>query len=215
MRTSRKITLGAAAVAAAAALAIGGTVAASAHDGAGKGRGEGVKTGFLASLVTDGTLTQTQVDAITESFTAVRDQNRSGMQAEREQARDAALAALVANGTLNQAQADAIAGADRRAMRDLMVNGILDRDVMQAVRDALRSSHTGDREAKQVEMEQARDAALAALVTDGTLTQAQADAVSSAVESAHSERGMGGKGSRHGNGEGKGWGQRGMNGPRA
>lgn len=107
MNTSRRIVMGGVALAAAATLAIGGGTAAFAHDGGGKHRGE--RGGALSSLVTEGTLTQSQVDAIKEALHASRD--RAARQAERQAARDAALSSLVASGTLTQAQADAVASA--------------------------------------------------------------------------------------------------------
>ena len=114
MRTSRKIGIGAAAAITAAALALGGT-AAYAHDN-GKGpRGEGPRGGALTSLVTDGTVTQSQADAVKEALHSSRDDHRAAARGERhaarEAARAAALAGLVADGTLTQAQADAIATA--------------------------------------------------------------------------------------------------------
>ena len=114
MGTARRIGMGAAAAITAAALALGGT-AAYAHDN-GKGpRGEGPRGGALTSLVTDGTLTQAQVDAVKEALHANRDEHRVAARGERhaarEAARAAALAGLVADGTLTQAQADAIATA--------------------------------------------------------------------------------------------------------
>ena len=109
MKTSRRLVMGGVALATAAALAIGGGAVAFAHDGGGKYRGE--RGGVLSSLVTDGTLTQTQVDAIKETLHAGREENRAARQAERQAARDAALSSLVASGTLTQAQADAVASA--------------------------------------------------------------------------------------------------------
>ncbi len=109
MNTSRRIVMGGVALATAAALAIGGGAAAFAHDGGGKHRGE--RGGALSSLVTEGTLTQSQVDAIKEALHAGREEDRAARQAERQAARDAALRSLVASGTLTQAQADAVASA--------------------------------------------------------------------------------------------------------
>ncbi len=207
MKITRTIAIGGAALATAAGLILGGTAAASAHDGAGKARGSG--GAGLSALITDGTVSQAQANAIRDALQANHQANRADHRAEREQARDAALASLVADGTLTQAQADAIKGADRGGMRELLSSGIVDRADLQAVRDALHTAREADREAKHAQREQQRTAALASLVADGTITQAQADAVASAIESAHAERGTGNKG------HGKGAGMRGMKGPRA
>lgn len=111
MKTSRRIALGGVALVTSTALLIGGGAAAFAHDGGNKHRGGGERGGPLASLVTDGTLTQDQLDAIKESLHAGREERRESARADRDAARSAALDSLVAAGTITREQADAIAAA--------------------------------------------------------------------------------------------------------
>lgn len=98
----------AAAVGIVGAVALTGTAAAQAHDnGAGKARGSSP----LSALVTAGTITAADVEAVKAALEADRDANKAEHQAEMKAARDAALASLVKAGTLTQSQADAIAAA--------------------------------------------------------------------------------------------------------
>jgi len=66
---------------AALALSVGSVATASAHDNKGR-KGEGI-TNILSGLVTKGTLTQAQVDAITKAMTDARDAARAAHDAER------------------------------------------------------------------------------------------------------------------------------------
>ena len=211
MKSTRMIVTSGAAIAAATALVLGGSAAANAHDGSGKSGGKG---GALSELVSAGTLTQDEVDAIREAIKTQRETNKAANQAEKQAARDAALAKLVSAGTLTQAQADAIKAADKGGLRELMHDGTIDREARQALRTELRAAHESDRDAKQAERDAARDAALSGLVSDGTLTQSQADAVSSAIASHKDERGPK-MGKRGGRGHGGDQGSRGMFGARA
>ena len=194
MRSTRSIVLGGIAAVSAAALVLGGTVAASAHGSGDRGRGEGRQGGPLASLVESGTISQDEATAIREALTANHETNRAAKQAERDATMNEVLAGLVADGTLTQAQADAIAAADRGGMRDLIASGTVDRDDLQAVRNAMREAHQAGREARQAERVSEHAAALSNLVSDGTLTQSQADAVASALETAKANRWEGKRG---------------------
>lgn len=187
MISTRKFLIGGAAVAASTALVFSGTAAAFAHDN-GQNRGGSKGGGAFTSLVEDGTITSAQADSIKEALHAQRDETRDERKAEMEAARDAALASLVSAGTLTQAQADAISAADRGGMRELVQNGTVDREDLRAIKDALKDAKPADRDAKRAEMEAERAAVLSDLVSNGTITQAQADAVASAIDTAHAQK---------------------------
>lgn len=210
MSRTRTWMTAAVAVGVSGALLVGGATAALAHDrgdrssGTSMSRSEG--RGPLASLVTSGTITAAQAAAVHDALHTQRDADRATHQAEREKARDAALASLVAEGTLTQAKADAISAADRGGLRELVASGTVTRADLQAVHDALEASHEANRAEHQAQMKAKADAAIAALVTKGTLTQTQADAVIAALD-ARAADGPGGA-------AGHGPGGRGHGGPR-
>jgi hypothetical protein len=178
------------------AVALTGAAAVQAHDnGSGKMRGAGP----LSALVTSGTITSTDADAVKKALAAEREDNRSAHEAEMKADREAALAALVKAGTLTQAKADAITAADKGGLRDLVRNGTLTSADVTAIKEALEAGHQADKTAHQAEMKADRDAALAALVKAGTLTSAKADAVAAALDAAPSRSGMAGMhGGKHG-----------------
>ena len=185
MNKTRVIVAGASAIAVATALVGVGTVA-SADDASGASKGKG---GVLSQLEDNGTLTSDEVTAVKDALRAQRTENRAEKKAEREAARSSILAGLVSEGTLTQSQADAIAAAGKRGMRDLVRNGTIDRDDLQALKAALQEYRAENRDAKKAEREAARDAVLARLVSDGTLTQSQADAIATAIDTRIAERG--------------------------
>jgi hypothetical protein len=185
MNKTRVIVAGASAIAVATALVGVGTVA-SADDASGASKGKG---GVLSQLEDDGTLTSDEVTAVKDALRAQRTENRAEKKAEREAARSSILAGLVSEGTLTQSQADAIAAAGKRGMRDLVRDGTIDRDDLQALKAALQDYRAENRDAKKAEREAARDAVLARLVSDGTLTQSQADAIATAIDTRIAERG--------------------------
>lgn len=185
MNKTRVIVAGASAIAVATALVGVGTVA-SADDASGASKGKG---GVLSQLEDNGTLTSDEVTAVKDALRAQRTENRAEKKAERESARSSILAGLVSEGTLTQSQADAIAAAGKRGMRDLVRDGTIDRDDLQALKAALQEYRAENRDAKKAEREAARDAVLARLVSDGTLTQSQADAIATAIDTRIAERG--------------------------
>ena len=185
MNKTRVIVAGASAIAVATALVGVGTVA-SADDASGASKGKG---GVLSQLEDDGTLTSDEMTAVKDALRAQRTENRTEKQAEREAARASILAGLVSDGTLTQSQADAIAAAGKRGMRDLVRDGTIDRDDMQALKAALQDFRAQNRDAKKVEREAARDAVLDGLVSDGTLTQSQTDAIATAIDARIAEKG--------------------------
>lgn len=172
MNRTRRMAIGITAVVTSAGLVLGGTTAAQAHD-----RGNGP----LSSLVTNGTLTSTELTAVKDALTAAHEAARAEHVAEKKASRDAALATLVSKGTLTQAQATAIAAADRGDLRDLVVNGTVTREQLRTVAIALKAERTESREDHRAEREADIAAVLASLVSKGTLTQAKADAVKTAL----------------------------------
>jgi len=192
MSKTRKWTVATVALGTSAALLIGGATAASAHD---RGNGSGGR-GPLSTLVTDGTLTTAQVTAIHEALQAQRESDRAAHEAEMTAARDAVLADLVSKGALTKTQVDAIKAADRGGMRELIADGTVTRDDLAAVHDALEADREANRAEHEAERKADRDAALAALVSKGTLTKAQADAVTAAMDAAPAKGGKGGHGGK-------------------
>lgn len=172
MNRTRRMAIGITAVATSAGLVLAGATTAQAHD-----RGNGP----LSSLVTNGTLTSTELTAVKDALTAVHEAGRAEHEADKKAALDAALSSLVTAGTLTQAQANAISAADRRGMRDLVANGTVTREQLRALHDELESSRDESRDDHRAEMQADVAAALASLVTKGTLTQAKADAVKTAL----------------------------------
>lgn len=208
MSNTRKWTLATVALGTSAALLVGGAAAASAHDrGQASGSSAAASTsassrGPLSSLVSAGTLTAAQATAVHDALHAQREADHATREAEMTKVRDAALASLVAKGTLTQAKADAIKGVDRGGLRDLLDAGTVTRADLQALHDALEAGREASRTEHQEQMKAAGDKAIAGLVTKGTLTQAQADAVIAELD-AKAADGMGGKGG-HGGPGGKG-----------
>ena len=144
--------------------------------------------GPLATLVTAGTITQATADAV-ETAT------RTAMQTAKTTNFNAGLAALVANNTITQALADA---AKASVASSTGKPGHADLSAWTAAqRTAL---HTW-LEANKVDGAAVRTAALAKLVTAGTITQAQSDAITAAFLAAPSM--LDDKGGQH-KGHGKG-----------
>ena len=160
MRTTARITT--AALAMAALLTVtGGTGVALADDD--PAQGSGVYTSLR--------------DTITrEEWRAVKAAVRAAHEEAHDALRTAALAPLVADGTLTAAEADEIVSEPRRlGLRELIVTRAITRAEAAKVREALRNQGKDDHAAVLAE-------ALAGLVADGTLTQAQADAITAAAE---------------------------------
>ena len=192
MNTRTKIAASGFLVAALAATA----TPAFAHDNGNRGTASGTAVvkqhaGHLASLVTAGTITQAQADAV-ETAT------RTALGAAKTAKRNAGLAALVANNTITQAMADAAkataADATGKPGRpDLSSWTVAQRDALRAWRDA-----------NPVDAVAVRAAALAKLVTAGTITQTQSDAIAAAYAAAPTKGADGGKGHHGKGGKGRG-----------
>jgi polyhydroxyalkanoate synthesis regulator phasin len=133
---------------------------------------EGKRGGHQSSLVANGTVTEAQRDAV-----------RAAMRKAHASVQTKVLAELVSKGTLTQSQADAISATTtagqkgRGAHSELVAAGTVTREQLQEVRTAMRTAQQAN-----------KSAVLKTLVADGTLTQAQADAMASAQ--AHGGKGM-------------------------
>jgi hypothetical protein len=139
----------------------GSASAAGMHNGSGKAP--------LSSLVTAGTITQAQATSIKDAMIAARTANRAA----HDRVEATTISGLVSRGTLTQAQADAITSADgRQGMRSLVTSGLITRELARQV-------HT-DVKAAMDAVATKPEAVLASLVSAGTITQAQADAIEAA-----------------------------------
>jgi len=134
----------------------------------------------LDSLVTAGTITQTQEDAVLKTLPT--SDRKGGMQAPGKNPMDS----LVTAGTITQAEADAIqkaldAGRDSKVTMKVTLDSLVTAGtITQAQEDAvLKALPTPDRKGgPQGQGKNPMDS----LVTAGTITQAQADAIQKALE---------------------------------
>ena len=174
-----------------AALVVSGLIATTSsaafaqHGGGGKDTW-GVKHGgggALTSLVTAGTITQAQADAVKTAMKTKQD-------AKFVTKLNTVLTDLVSKSTLTQAKANAVKAASKtkKDLRDLVRAGTITSAEAKSIRTAL---HALPREDNSV----IRDGVLANLVTNKTITQAQADAIKAAkadwVGKLGSQRGAG------------------------
>ncbi len=164
-----------------AALTVGAlTGVANAHGSSDKGERKG--GGPVAALVTEGTLT-------TDQATAVGDALKSA----REAAKADHLSSLVAAGTITQAQADAL--SEKGGIKALVQSGDMTREEAKALYSALKAADKPDMESNFASV-------MSALVADGTITQAQADAITAAKPAKGEKGSKGGHGKKGGHGNG-------------
>jgi polyhydroxyalkanoate synthesis regulator phasin len=168
---------GVAALTVGALAGVGNAVGPADKEG-GKDRGKGP----VAALVTEGTLTSEQATSVKEALMAAREATKADH-----------LKTLVAAGTITQAQADAL--SNRGGIKDLVKSGDMTREEAKALYEAVKGADKPDMDSKFASV-------MSALVADGTITSAQADAIT-AAKPAKGERGSkGGHGKKGGHGHG-------------
>lgn len=166
MTRTRTIIARTAIAAGSLALVVIGTAGSASAAPQGPGAGKGAA---ITQLVTAGTITQAQADAIKAAATAAHD----AKEAAHAKAKAAVLSGLVTAGTITQAQADAIAAAPRgQGVRQLVASGAITAAAAQQVHDAMKAAKAADATP--------RTSVLPSLVANGTITQAQADAITAA-----------------------------------
>ncbi len=133
--------------------------------------------GPVAALVTEGTLTSEQATTVKEALMAAREATKADH-----------LKTLVAAGTITQAQADAL--SSRGGIKDLVKSGDMTREEAKALYVAVKGADKPDMDSKFASV-------MSALVADGTITSAQADAIT-AAKPAEGERGERGERGDHG-----------------
>jgi competence protein ComGC/Arc/MetJ-type ribon-helix-helix transcriptional regulator len=142
------------------------------------------KEGFLADLVTAGTITQAQADAVQKAFGGSRNEGKG---TDMQTMLTDKLTALVTDNTITSEQSDAIIAALKE-----------EQTARQAEMEKVKAMTQAEREAYFQNNKPAKEGFLADLVTAGTITQAQADAVQKAIGGFRGEgKGPGGMG--HGN----------------
>lgn len=158
------------------ALVVSGLIAVSstaalAHDGGGKGGRGQHGGGAVKSLVTAGTINQTQADAFVAAM-------KTKVDAKFTTKLNTVLADLVSKSSLTQAKADAVKSASttKKELRALVSAGTINSAEANLIRDALHALPRQDVTA-------IRDEVLSSLVSKSTITQAQADAIKAAKAS--------------------------------
>ena len=168
MNVSRSLATRAALATGAIALAVIG-IAGTAGAASAAESTPGSGNSSLSSLVTAGTLSQSQATSVKAAMVAAHDANKAA----RDGVEPSALRGLVSAGTLTQAQSDAIAAADgREGMRTLVRSGVITRELAQQVKTTVKTA--------MVSVVKKPEAVLASLVSAGTITQSQADAIQAA-----------------------------------
>ena len=117
------------------------------------------KAGLFADLVTNGILTQEKADTLQANFEAQRE-------LKHQEELNTALDKFVADNTITQEQADKITAAINAAEA-----------ARKAARDAVAAMSKADRKTYMDNLRDTQGKPLAALVADGTITQAQADTI--------------------------------------
>ena len=181
MKKSTKAGLVLAALAGTTTMMFFGASAASAAPGDG---------GALRPLISAGTITSTQAKA-------VHDQLKADCEAAKSASRTTALRTMVTEGEITQAQADAVAATERGGMRALVQAGTIPKAQAEAIK-AEFEEYASDKV-------DGRAASLAKLVSNGTISASQSEAIASALpapgskpkhEDSAKKQGQGMKGSR-------------------
>jgi hypothetical protein len=162
-----------------AALVVSGLIATTSsaafaqHGGGGKDPW-GIKHGgggAVTSLVTAGTITQAQADAVKAAM-------KTKIDAKFATKLNTVLTDLVSKSTLTQAKADAVKAASKtkKDLRDLVTAGTINSAEAKSIRTALHALPKED-------ITEIRDGVLVTLVSNNTITQTQANAIKAAKAS--------------------------------
>jgi competence protein ComGC len=153
----------------------------------------------ISSLVASGTITQEQADSIKEAFKAAKPHRKESLNTGSITTSNDPLANLVTAGTITQEQADAIKTAlqDTRPpkppvspledqLNNLVDNGTITEDPLETIMNSFLSLMQKPQEQTSTDTQNDSNATdpVANLVSSGTITQTQADAINSALEAA-------------------------------
>ncbi|HYF82940.1 MAG TPA: hypothetical protein VEB00_07935 [Clostridia bacterium] len=141
----------------------------------------------IDSLVSAGTITQAQADAVAKAYTPGEGRKMQGKEVRQVFLRNP-MDALVTAGTITQAQADAVNSAmksireTKKTAEDVLKELVSAGTITQTQSDAVLKCFTpGDRKFDNIKF--GRNP-LSELLTSGTLTQTQIDAINKAIKSA-------------------------------
>lgn len=127
--------------------------------------------GAVTSLVTAGTITQAQADAVKAAM-------KTKIDAKFATKLNTVLTDLVSKSTLTQAKADAVKAASKtkKDLRDLVTAGTINSAEAKSIRTSLHALPKED-------ITEIRDGVLVTLVSNNTITQTQANAIKAAKAS--------------------------------